>query len=58
LGAIAHQNPLMMAVGLSILGPKEDAVLATLKSKATEAGPLVLFHPSGGEPMEPKQLVV
>jgi len=35
-----------------------DAVLATLKSKVTEAGPLVLFHPSGGEPMEPKQLVV
>jgi hypothetical protein len=24
--AIAHQNPLTMALGLSVLGPKEDAV--------------------------------
>jgi hypothetical protein len=29
--AIAHQNPLTMALGLSVLGPKEDAVLAALK---------------------------
>src|SRR6266704_5423588 len=29
--AIAHQNPLTMTLGLSVLGPKEDAVLAALK---------------------------
>ena len=33
--AIAHQNPLTMALGLSVLGPKEDAVLAALKSNVT-----------------------
>jgi len=67
--------------------PKEDAVLAALKSNVREPGlyffpgmdmtkkptdaedaawtakyktghGLILFHPSGGEPMEPKQLVV
>ena len=36
--AIAHQNPLTMALGLSVLGPKEDAVLAALKSNVTEPG--------------------
>jgi hypothetical protein len=36
--AIAHQNPLTMALGLSVFGPKEDAVLAALKSNVTEPG--------------------
>ena len=36
--AIAHQNPLTMALGLSVLGPKEDAVLAALKINVSEPG--------------------
>jgi hypothetical protein len=39
--AIAHQNPLTMALGLSVLGPKEDAVLAALKSNVRRAGTLL-----------------
>jgi hypothetical protein len=36
--AIAHQNPLTIALGLSVLGPKEDAVRAALKSNGTGPG--------------------
>jgi hypothetical protein len=85
--AIAHMNPVTGPMGLSMLGAKEDAVVASLKSNVTEPGlyffpgmdmskkmstdeeaawtakyknghGLLLFHPTGGEPMEPKQLVV
>jgi hypothetical protein len=86
--AIVHMVPLTSQMGLSMMGDKEDAVLAALKSNLTQdglyffpgmdmtkemtkeqtdawtakykAGPsgLLLYHPNGGEPMEPKQLVI
>jgi len=38
MSAIAHHDPLTMAWGLTVLGPKEDAVLAALEGHVTEPG--------------------